>query len=426
MPGHKGTLFSGSESSDITEISGADNLFSANGIIKKSEDNASRLFGCRTFYSAEGSSLCIRAMLYLILLYAKSKNSPPVILAGRNVHKTFVTAAALLDIDVRWLFKDGGSYLSCSISAEDVENSLKSQKERPSAVYLTAPDYLGNMPDLRPISAVCKRYGVLLAVDCAHGSYLKFLPESLFPTDLGADICCSSAHKTLPSLTGGAYLHISENAPSVFSEKAEYALSFFASTSPSYLILRSLDRLNPYLENYAERLNCFISELEKLKKELSDMGYVLYGNEPLKMTVMAKKYGYTGKELAEILESNNVYCEFADNDFLVMMFAPEIKSAELKILSEVLGGIPKKEEINAAVPLFSLPKKKLSLRDAAMSESETVSVVESLGHTVASLSVSCPPAVPVIMCGEIVDENVLGVFRYYGIKNVETVKENNL
>ena len=109
MPGHKGKNLLGLEALDITEIDGADSLYEASGIIQRSEENASRLFGCPTFYSTEGSSQCIRAMLYLAMLHAKERGKRPLIAAGRNAHKTFLTGAALLDLDVRWLYpKNGG------------------------------------------------------------------------------------------------------------------------------------------------------------------------------------------------------------------------------------------------------------------------------------------------------------------------------
>ena len=169
MPGHKGKNQLGVEHLDITEIDGADSLYEASGIIQKSEENASRLFGCPTFYSTEGSSQCIRAMLYLAVLWAKERGKPPVIAAGRNAHKTFLTGAALLDLDVRWLYpKNGGSYLSCNLTPEAVEAAL--EQETPTAVYLTSPDYLGNVADIAGIAEVCHRHGTLLLVDNAHGA----------------------------------------------------------------------------------------------------------------------------------------------------------------------------------------------------------------------------------------------------------------
>ena len=107
MPGHKGKAFLGMEPLDITEFAGADSLYEATGIIRQSEENASRLFGCKTLYSTEGSSQCIRAMLHLAALYAKEQGKQPLIAAARNVHKTFLSAAALLDLP-----DNNSSYLS--------------------------------------------------------------------------------------------------------------------------------------------------------------------------------------------------------------------------------------------------------------------------------------------------------------------------
>ena len=104
MPGHKGQSYLGYEPFDLTEIDGADSLFSANGIIAESEQNASTLFGAHTFYSTEGSSLAIKAMLLLVARHAKSKGQKPLVLAGRNAHKAFVSGVALVDVDVEWIF----------------------------------------------------------------------------------------------------------------------------------------------------------------------------------------------------------------------------------------------------------------------------------------------------------------------------------
>jgi arginine/lysine/ornithine decarboxylase len=232
MPGHKGVSFLGIENRDITEVDGADVLYSANGIIAESERNAAELFGtAKTLYSTEGSSLCIRAMVYLLSLEAKQKGRKPVIWVARNAHKAFVSAVALTDVDVEWIFPTkSDSLICCDISAESLDVMLAQEKELPVAVYITSPDYLGHIPDVEGIAKVCHKHGVLLAVDNAHGAYLRFLPESRHPMDLGADICCDSAHKTLPTLTGGAYLHISKDAPKTFFDMAEQAMSLFAST----------------------------------------------------------------------------------------------------------------------------------------------------------------------------------------------------
>lgn len=424
MPGHKGENILGFEHLDITEIKGADSLFEASSIIKESEDNASALFGCDTFYSTEGSSLCIRAMLYLALLYAKKEGKSPLVLAGRNAHKTFLSSLALLDLDVEWLYGENSSYLSCDINADFLEKKLSSMKIKPVAVYITSPDYLGNVTDIKALSGVCKKHDVLLLVDNAHGAYLKFLDKSRHPVDLGATMCCDSAHKTLPVLTGGAYLHISKTADSLFKDKAKTALSLFASTSPSYLILQSLDKCNAYLENgYKARLNAFIDKVNALKKSLKNKGYILVGDEPLKITISTKLYGYKGFELAEILRDKNIECEFCDPDFLVLMLTPSMALSELLKIESALLSIKKRDEITKTVPKLLTAEKVMSVREAVLSISKTVDVKDSVGKVLATSNVSCPPAVPIVVSGERIPTSALSVFTYYGIEECDVIDE---
>lgn len=424
MPGHKGFSVLGPEGRDITEVEGADVLYSASGIIKKSEENASRLFGTAlTLYSAEGSSLSIRAMLYLIALYAKSNGKRPLICAGRNAHKVFITGAALTGLDVCWLFsKEPGSVVSCLLDLDALEAILI--REQPAAVYITSPDYLGNLADIPALSRLCHAHGALLAVDNAHGAYTRFLSPSLHPMDLGADMCADSAHKTLPVLTGGGYLHISKNAPALLAAHAEAALSLFASTSPSYLILQSLDAANPYLsDGYAEALDEMADHLSQLRKELSAYGYHVISGEPMKLTLGTKPIGWRGDELAKCMHAQGIVCEFADPDFVVMMFTPAIPAEEISRVKNMLLSIPQKSPIDETPPQLALPVKRLSPREALFSAQEVLPVTKAVGRVLAAASVTCPPAVPIVVCGEQIDETAVKCFRYYGIENCIVVKE---
>ena len=243
MPGHKGRALLGVEERDLTEISGADSLYEASGIIAESEANASALFGCPTFYSTEGSSQCIRAMLFLAMQHAQNAGKHPKILAARNAHKTFLSAAALLDLDVCWLFGETPSYLSANPSPAVIEAAI--EREAPSALYLTSPDYLGAVVDLAPIAKLCHARGVLLLVDNAHGAYLRFLTPSRHPIDLGADLCCDSAHKTLSALTGSAYLHVS-SARSELAAEAKDALLLFRTARRPPVSAVSEEYIPPY------------------------------------------------------------------------------------------------------------------------------------------------------------------------------------
>lgn len=425
MPGHKGISFLGMEHLDITEVNGADSLYEAEGIIRRSEENASALFGCPTFYSTEGSSQCIRAMLYLAKIHAARHARRPLILAARNVHKAFLSGCALLDLEVMWLYPENGDfYLSCAITPEQLEAALSAMESKPAAVYLTSPDYLGNLADVAAMAQVCHRQDILLLVDNAHGAYLRFLDPSQHPIDQGADLCCDSAHKTLPVLTGGAYLHIAPGLESVFGPQAKIAMALFGSTSPSYLILQSLDAANTYLAEYPHKLASTLRRINSLKEVVKDAGYVLTGQETLKMTISAKPYGYTGTELADILRESNLECEFSDPDFLVVMFTPENREEDLRRLSSALLEIPRKTPVSESPPLPGPGKYAISIRDAMLSLSEKVPVEASCGRILASPSVSCPPAVPILVCGERIDSTAIQCFRYYGIDCVSVVKEH--
>lgn len=424
MPGHKGEGSLGVEKYDITEVDGADSLYNASGIIAESESNASGIFGSKTYYSTEGSSLSIRAMLYLVLNYAKENGENSLIFAGRNAHKSFISAVALLDIKIKWLYGENDGYLSCKITPQSLENALQKAKRKPLAVYLTSPDYLGNVLDIENISKVCKKYGVLLLVDNAHGGYLKFLETSLFPIDLGADVCCSSAHKTLPVLTGGGYLHISNEFFNRLSVNPKDALSLFGSTSPSYLIMASLDLANLELsQNYRQKLATFINAVDGIKKELIESGYALIGNEPIKITLSVKSYGYDGYEFNEILKSKGVISEFYDPDFVCFMVTPNTGNGGLLTLKKVLLSIPRKEIKKEKMPTLSTPKRVMGIRKALFSVTEELKVEDCVGKILASPTVFCPPAVPIVSCGEIITENAVKVFKYYGINTCVVVKE---
>lgn len=408
---------------DITEIEGADSLYAPEGIIKRSEENASRLFGCPTYYSTEGSSQCIRAMLHLVRMYYGENT---VIAAARNVHQSFLTAVALLDLQVKWLYpKESDSYLSCKIDPQELDRFLA--EEAPTAVYLTNPDYLGNMADIAQMAEICHRYNVLLLVDNAHGAYLRFMNPSQHPMTLGADICCDSAHKTLPALTGGAYLHISESLPLLFREQAKNAMLIYGSTSPSYLILQSLDLVNVYLvKGYRHQLKERIRQTDELKTALVEHGYELAGNEPLKLTIRPKSYGYTGQELYGLLRLESIYCEYADPDHLVMMISPDLSEGCLLRIREVLLDIPRRTPILDQPPKFHRCDVVMPLREAMMSSTcRTLPTTHTMGMVLAAPSVSCPPAVPIAICGERIDLDTIRCFQYYGIQHITAMCDDD-
>lgn len=421
MPGHKGAGILGFEGMDLTEIYGADELFAAEGIIKESEQNASTLFGCPTYYSTQGSTLCIQTMCTILCQDAKSKGKKPKILAGRNAHRSFIHAAALLDFDIAWLYGNS-DYLSCTISTETLEKEIL--ENNPTAVYLTNPDYLGNLLDIKSLASICKKHDVLLAIDNAHGAYLRFLEPSLHPIDLGADLCCDSAHKTLPVLTGGAYLHLSDSLNQVWKNDVKHFMEYFSSTSPSYLIMASLDATNEVLDTtFRNSLFECIQRVDILKNALIQHGYTILSGEPMKITISTKEFGYTGNEIANLLMECDIYPEFYDSDYIVLMPSPYNTKDDLKRLETCLCKIERKSVVFNSFPKLERARKVMNVRQALFAPSMTLNISKSLGQVCSSVSVSCPPAILPVIPGEVISESSVEVMKYYGIETVRVVKE---
>ena len=424
MPGHKGTPYLGAEPFDITEINGADVLYHASGIIAESEENATRLFKtAHSFYSTEGSTLAIKAMLSLVRTAAKRERV--TVLAARNVHKAFVYAAAWLDLDVKWLMPAENSHLcACLVTKEAVKKALSESESEVSAVYLTSPDYLGNLCDVKGIAEVCRDAGIPLLVDNAHGAYLAFHQDNLHPIALGATMTADSAHKTLPVLTGGAYLHIAKDADPYFVKNARAALSSFASTSPSYLTLASLDLCNRYLaDGYFEKYAACLDALDKVRALLTERGFVLLSGEPLKLVFDCAAIGSTGDALADYLRENRVECEFSDDDYLVLMVTPENSVGEICYLAKILEVfpiLPPRDRVSLPLPTCDCA---MSIRSAMLSRSEEISVKDAFGRIAASPTVSCPPAIPIVVSGEVITEEAIALFEHYGIDTVSVITE---
>ena len=472
MPGHKGVPGPlGVEPFDITEIDGADVLSQACGIIAESEANAGALFGCRTLYSTEGSSLCVRAMVFLLKMTALHRGVTPRILAARNVHRSFLDAVALLDIEVDWIMpKAAGegkpfAYESCEISGDELAvmiDRLRGEGRMPSAVYITSPDYFGNCADIAALAEVCHSHGCFLAVDNAHGAYMRFLAESAHPMNLGADICCDSAHKTLPVLTGGAYLHISRDNH-FLTESAGRAMALFATTSPSYLILQSLDLCNAYIEENEALFERTANRVDQLREELAKAGYRMVGTEPWKITLVVgdeTEYGDEDEEgafsdgdmLAEMLGKFGIFAEYHDRRHVVLMFSTQTTEGEFALVGSVLAQIAKErsdepeeakdeasekkgtaglkqgaaeeqeeageqdsgddqdaaEECDTAEnDRIPVPVQVLTPAEAILAESEYVDASQCVGRVLAEPLVHMPPCVPVYMCGEVLGEDAV-------------------
>lgn len=442
MPGHKGQMFLGygqkllgCERIDITEVHGADDLYHPTGILRKSEAHAAQLFrSAATLYSTEGSSQCIRAMLSLALANWRIKHptaqNRPVLFAGRNAHKSLLLAAAMLDVEIYWLWseEEESSLCCCSISPGCLEKSLAAfaPLENPIAVFVTTPDYLGKQLDVSALAAAAHQFDIPLLVDNAHGAYLTMLRRH--PITLGADACCDSAHKTLPVLTGGAYLHIARSAPKYFRTNAHSALSLFGSTSPSWLILQSLDLCNRILQNkWNSKIRDRLERMEHLKNALREQGWFLLDTDPLKLTVEAAyEDGFDGLTLADSLRQYNIECEYAEQNFLTLMLSPaNSKNDFIRIenaFAELAELKPPSSPQLSSLPKF-VPEVACSIREAVLAPQELIPIEKAEDRIMGIPVGGCPPAVPLIMSGERIPKQAIDLWRSYHVETVSVVLE---
>lgn len=305
-------------------------------------------------------------------------------------------------------------------NGRNAQKKLNEISEKPSAVYITSPDYLGEISDIEGIARICNEHNIPLLVDNAHGSYSAFLEKSRHPIHLGADICCDSAHKTLPVLTGGGYLHIAKNDKYRFSENAVRAMEIFGSTSPSYLILQSLDICNKYLgENYRDELKKCIENVNEVKSAMKKIGISNISEEPIKITADFSEYECN---FGEHFRNCGIECEYADDDFIVFMFTAQNNENDYQKLINAFKNIKltKKNSANA----LPIPKGKsvISVREAIFSPCEEIDVDNALGRICGAPTVSCPPAIPIAVSGEIINEFHIALFKNYGINKIIVLK----
>lgn len=343
-------------------------------------------------------------------------------IAARNVHRAFLNACVLLDLPVQWVYpRSSDSILSGVYAPEDFAAALE-QLRRPACIYITSPDYLGHKADIGALAEICQKYHAKLLVDNAHGAHLAFLPEHEHPIQLGADYCCDSAHKMLSGFTGTAYLHV-RNELDAAPERVQGAMAMFASTSPSYIQLASLDWCNRELASplFREQLLSVADQLQELKCIFSDR-YRFADGDPFHFTIAAAESGCDGRELSQFLEKRGIVAEYADPYHVVLLCSAATDREEIQALEQALADfVPEKQ----AVPVrFQLPRPETvcGIREAALAPQEIIPVEASSGRICAAVKVPCPPAVPIVLSGERIDSACIAVCRGYGISEICVVQ----
>ena len=427
MPGHKGVSFFGFEKYDITEIKGADDLSCPDGIIRESEENAASLFGTKaTLYSTGGSSQSINAMLHLAYINRKKNNVAPFVLAGRNAHKAFIFAAAKIGFNVKWMYPDScDSLCSCVITADILKKALRNSDDRPFAVYITTPDYLGKLTDINALSRVCREYDIPLLVDNAHGAYSAFTEKPFHPILQGADMCCDSSHKTLPALTGCGYLHIAKGDRYNFYENAKAAMTVYGTSSPSYLLLQSLDLCNVYIEkNIKKDLKSCAKKVAEITELLNLKGIKNASEESIKITADFSKLDINGFNIPGHFRKYNIEFEYADKDFVVFMATAKNSDKDFSRLKKAVEALPDFRKVTKKAEFsFVKGQQKMTIRNAVFAKCTEIPVEKAQGKICGTPTVSCPPAIPIVVSGEEITDEHIKLLKYYGKTHISVVNE---
>ena len=413
-PGHSGHAaplapLASMLSYDLTEAEGLDSFFEASGPIAEAEALASRLFGSAgTVFSAGGCTLAIQAMLAL------AAGPGQTVIFGRNAHRSAVNTAALLDLRPVWALPADGR-----ITPAVLEPLLKAHPDT-AAVFITSPDYYGRLSPIGALSVLCRRYGTPLLVDNAHGTHLRFC-GGLHPLEQGASMTADSAHKTLPALTGGAFLQVGDPA---YLAAARGKMALFGSTSPSYPIMASLDLCRDWCERegriafagLAEK----VGELRKLSQERglpAEEGAC----DPVRLTLRASAAGYTGWELAKDLLENGVSCEFADQSRVVLILTPFHTAKELLRIEDWLRRFRPRPPLAQEKYAWGAVRQAMTPREALFAAGKRLAVEKAAGKVALEALCPCPPGIPVVLPGEILSADAAEALKNSGIFEIKVL-----
>ena len=417
-PGHKGQtgLLDLDLSLDLTELPETDSLFECDGAIRAAEIRAAELFGAAyTAVSAGGCTLAIQGML------AAFAPCGSTVIFSRNLHRSAVNTAMLLDLRPVWLMqrRDAGDGLPGRIRSQDVRTALERHPQA-AAVYLTSPDYYGCLSDLADIAGVCRSFGVPLLVDNAHGTHLIAFGQH--PLQLGASASACSAHKTLPVLTGGAWLNCGDQRAAA---RLKSSMALFGSTSPCSLTMASLDLARAWMQ--AEGMGAFrqlADTVDELKALAVQVGFAVPEGpcDPVRLTLLTASVGCTGNEAADYFRKCGAECEHSDRAAVVFILTPFNSPQDIDRLRRAIREFPVRAPMAPDVIEFHLPAEAMSPRAALERKHERLPVERADGRISAEAACPCPPGVPVVMPGEVIDTKCVKILLSTGIREISVIQ----
>ena len=418
VPGHKNGALSGLPAElrtaltyDLTELEGLDDLYQPEGVIKDAEQKLTDFYRSdKSFFLINGSTVGNLAMVYATCTVGET------VIVQRNAHKSIfnaieLTGARPVFISPEW---DDITKTAGMVTAKQVENALKSFPEA-KAVILTYPTYYGTTgEELEEAVRLCHDREIPVLVDEAHGAH--FVLGEPFPTsalELGADVVVHSAHKTLPAMTMASFLHVRSNL--IVPEKVAHYLQMLQSSSPSYLLMASLDDARAYVESYSEEDRIgFMKKRDNFLKQLNKIAHleVVETDDPLK--IMLRVDGYSGYHLQRTMNQVGVYVELADL-YQVLLVLPLLKKEQEYPFEETAKKINIAVEYTAKselkMQLLELPvfDQVISMPSYIMKEleqlpAEWIQYGDAVGKIAAASIIPYPPGIPLLLAGETVTE----------------------
>lgn len=441
MPGHKlGKVYDKLGYSDIvkniykmdtTEISGTDNLHSPEGIIKKSQERASKVFKSEyTYYLVNGSTCGIQGAI-MALCSPKDK-----LIVNRDCHQSVINSCILGDIEPIYILPkiNNETNILEGVQVQDVLDAIDNNLQA-KAVLVTYPTYYGNTYDLEKICEYAHEKNMVVIVDEAHGSHLG-LSDKLPKTALeqGADIVIQSTHKTLPSFTQSSMIHTQGNR--VDKDKLVAMLRIIESSSPSYVLMSSLElAVDIYETKGKELMEDLLLNIDRFKEGIRNNEFIdVYNdNDKTKVFISSKGLGITGYELETILrETYNIQVELANYYGVLLICTIGNDADDFNMMKDALNNISKnyyKEKVieHVEYPMI-IPTKVLSPREAFYKPKKSVKIYESIGKICGEYIIPYPPGISLLSPGEVITKEVIDYILLCNKKgmNVSGIKDSNL
>ncbi|MDF2556778.1 MAG: arginine decarboxylase [Bacillales bacterium] len=440
VPGHKGgLLFEGTPDFkkfleiDLTELTGLDDLHAPEGVIAEAESKLMNFYGTIKSYFLVGGS----TVGNLAMIHATVKRGEQVIVQ-RNCHKSVFNGLKLVNASPIFISPEINKELSVVTgpSIETLERAIEINSTA-KVLILTYPNYYGHVFDIKNLIDLAHSKGMIVLVDEAHGAHFQIgSPFPMSAVSLGADIVVQSAHKTLPAMTMGSWMHINSNRVSV--KKVKEYLEMLQSSSPSYPIMMSLDRARNYLEEFSlTDVDYTIQEIKDFTEKLNKIDgiKVLETNDLLKLIIQNDR-GLTGKQLQQIFEENGVYPELSDHKNVLFILPLLKKGAKYpfgRAITAIDNGMRQIQEVKEdnkqrilvfeTAPISTLQKSFIVMESC---NEELVMLEDAIDKVSAETITPYPPGIPLIIRGEKITNDMIDNIKMYLQNKIKLQGGHNL